>query len=81
MFLEQSEITELLKCENGFQSYDEYDVPKMLPCCGKTICNTCLQLTEKQVKINKFECIMCKKSEMRPLNGFHRKDPRKYQED
>ncbi len=70
MFYEESEITDLLKCENCSQPYDEYYLPRILPCCGKTICNTCLQLTDKQVNDNKYECIVCKKSETMPYNGF-----------
>jgi len=70
MIYEESEIKDLLKCEHCSRPYDEYDTPKMLPCCGKTICNTCLQLTEEQVNNNKFKCIACNKDETKPYNGF-----------
>jgi hypothetical protein len=66
MLFEQSEIIDLLKCENCSQ---QYDVPRILPCCDKTICNTCVQLIEKQSK-NKFKCIVCKENETIPKNGF-----------
>ena len=59
MFFEQSEIIDLLKCENCSQQYDEYSPPRILPCCGKTLCYTCIQSIEKQLKKNKFKCIAC----------------------
>ena len=70
MIYEQSEITELLNCELCLKPYDIYYEPKMLPCCGKTICNTCVTLIEKQVKENKFICIACKEEDTMPKNGF-----------
>jgi hypothetical protein len=70
MFFEQSEIKDLLKCENCSQPFNEYYSPRMLPCCAKTICNTCVQLTEKQAKNSKFKCIIRKEDEIIPEKGF-----------
>ena len=70
MFFEQSEIIDLLKCENCSQQYDEYSPPRILPCCGKTLCYTCIQSIEKQLKNNKFKCIACNKEDTIPNNGF-----------
>ena len=70
MFFEQSEIIDLLKCENCSQQYDEYFPPRILPCCGKTLCYTCIQSIEKQLKNNKFKCIACNKEDTIPNNGL-----------
>jgi len=70
MFFEPAEITELLNCENCSQPYGEYYPPRILPCCGKTICFKCVQQTERQIKDNKLKCIVCNKEEMIPVNGF-----------
>jgi len=70
MFVEHSEIKDLLICENCSQPYEEYETPKMLPCCGNTICYKCVQLTENQVKNNKFQCIVCNDVDTIPKNGF-----------
>ena len=70
MFYEQSDITEVLSCEHCLQAYDAYFSPKILPCCTKTVCNTCIQLIEKQVKENKYKCICCNEVEMMPKKGL-----------
>ena len=70
MIYEETEIIDLLKCENCFEAYDEYYPPRILPCCEKTICYKCVQKTDKQVKNNKFRCILCNKEELLPNNGF-----------
>ena len=70
MFFDQSEIIDLLNCENCFQQYDEYYPPRMMPCCGKTICNTCIEKTNNQLNENKFKCIVCKKEQPMSIDGF-----------
>jgi len=70
MFYEQSEITELLNCEHCLQPYDEYYQPKILHCCGKTICNTCIRQIENQVQNNNYKCIACNDIDTIPKNGF-----------
>jgi hypothetical protein len=70
MIYEQSEITELLNCEHCTQPYDEYYPPRILPCCEKTICYKCVQLTQSKVKDNNFKCIACNQDEKIPSNGF-----------
>jgi len=63
-------ISELLNCGHCSQPYNEFYSPKILPCCGKTICKTCVEQIEKQVKNFQFKCIVCKQQEMMPKNGF-----------
>ena len=70
MFYEESEITNVLKCEHCIKPYGEYYPPRILPCCGKTICYSCVESIEKQVKNNRFKCIACKKEKKMPNNGF-----------
>ena len=52
MVHEQTEAEDLLNCECCLQLYDENSPLGILPCCGKTICNTCVQLKTKQTKDN-----------------------------
>lgn len=70
MFYEQSFISNLLKCQNCNLKYDEYDLPRILPCCGKTICKKCLKLIDRQTKNNKFTCILCNEENYIPSKGF-----------
>jgi hypothetical protein len=70
MIYEQSEITELLNCEHCSHPYDEYYPPRILPCCEKTICYKCVQITQSKVKDNIFKCIACNQDEKIPSNGF-----------
>ena len=70
MFFEPAEITDLLNCENCSQQYGEYYPPRILPCCGKTICYKCVKLNEQESKENKFKCIACNEYETMPNNGF-----------
>lgn len=72
MFYEQSFISNLLKCQQCKQSYDEYDQPRVLPCCGKTICQKCLNLLiiQKIVKSLKYKCLLCLEESYVPNRGF-----------
>jgi hypothetical protein len=70
MFYETSEIIELLNCEHCAHQFNEKFPPKILPCCGKTVCNECVKLTESQLKRNKFKCIACSKDYIMPVNGL-----------
>lgn len=58
MFYDKSFITNLLKCQQCERSYNDYDQPRMLP-CGKTICNQCITIVERQICQNSFRCILC----------------------
>jgi hypothetical protein len=75
MFYEQSEIEDLLNCEHCSEPLEEHYHSIILPCCDKTICNTCVQQIEKQAKENKFKCIACNQVEMMPKNGFQVSEP------
>ena len=70
MFYEQSDIADLLKCDNCKRLYDAYDQPMILPCCDKTICSSCVELIQKNVKNNKFKCISCDEEDFMPKKGF-----------
>ena len=70
MFYETTEIRDLLKCQKCLQPYDEYFSPRILPCCGKTICHKCVQSIEKEIKDNRFKCGLCTKSVAMPDNGL-----------
>jgi len=70
MIYEESEIIELLKCEHCIQPYDGYYDPRMLHCCGKTVCNTCVQLALKRAEKSRFKWIACNKLELMPENRF-----------
>jgi hypothetical protein len=70
MFYEQSVINDILKCQKCNQSYDEYDQPRILPCCGKTLCNICINKIEKEVKNKLFKCMMCHDECYLPKKGF-----------
>jgi len=69
MIYEESEITDLLNCDNCLKPYDESYPPRILPCCHKTICFKCVHLTEQKIKNNKYNCIACNKEETMP-DGF-----------
>ena len=70
MFYEQSEIADLLKCEHCAQPYDEYYPPRILPCCGITICFKCVQIIQTGTKDNKYKCISCEEEDIMPKKGF-----------
>ena len=70
MFYEQSDIADLLRCEHCKQFYDEYEPPKILPCCEKTICGKCVEIVQKNIKNNKFKCISCNEEDTMPRKGF-----------
>ena len=60
----------MLKCEHCLQPYEAYYEPRMFPCCGTTICNTCIQLTLKQAKDKNYKCIVCNEVDTVPKSGF-----------
>ena len=70
MMYAESEIKDLLNCENCVQPYGEYYPPRILPCCQKTMCYKCVQLIENQAKNNKYKCISCNKEAIIPDDGF-----------
>ena len=72
MLCETAKITDSLKCEHCLQPFVEYYSPRILPCCQKTVCYNCVQLTHKQLRRrkNKFKCVVCGKDETMPKNEF-----------
>ncbi len=72
LFYETSFINGLLKCEACEKSLNaQYFVPRILPCCGKTICHVCVQITEDQLNNNNNKCMAaCGIILLRNTNGF-----------
>ena len=70
MFYDQSSIEKLLKCQNCNQVYDLYEQPRVLPCCGKTLCGKCIERIEKEVKNDLFKCVMCDDEYAMPKKKF-----------
>ena len=70
IFYETTKIEDLLKCQKVLHPFDEYHSPRLLPCCGKTICHNCVQSIQKALKFNKFKCILCQKESSMPDGGF-----------
>lgn len=70
MFYDQSSIEQLLKCQNCNQLYDLYEQPRILPCCGKTLCERCIERIEKEVRNNLFKCVMCHDECVMPKKKF-----------
>ncbi len=70
MFYETAFIRDLLKCNHCTEPFDEYEEPKILPCCFKTLCVKCVHLTESSVKYNQFKCLVCKREDEMPRDGF-----------
>ena len=69
MNIKQS-INDSLKCEHCKQSYNEYDEPRILPCCAKTLCENCILSIEKNVENMVYKCIVCNKESRRPPEDF-----------
>ena len=70
MIYEELEIAELLNCEQCLLQFDRKFSPKLLPCCGKTMCSTCIQHIENKIQDEIFKCISCNKVDTLPNNGF-----------
>ena len=58
MFYDKSEIAELLNCQHCEQPYSEYEPPRILPCCGKTICDKCVNSIRIAAE-KTYKCIVC----------------------
>ena len=63
-------ISSLLKCQRCSTNYNEYNEPRSLPCCGKTICSRCIEPLEKTSINAMFTCNMCNKKSLLNPNGF-----------
>ena len=72
MFYETSFISNLLKCQHCSQPYDQFYKPRILSCCGDSICDTCIESLEKTViKCHKkYKCVLCSKFGFVPVDGF-----------
>ena len=70
MLYESSVITDYLKCHYCTQSFIECDPPRILPCCGKTICKKCVRLIHRQMKNKTYKCIVCKEKSVMPSKGL-----------
>jgi hypothetical protein len=70
MFYNASTIVNFLRCHHCSQAYDEKNKPRILPCCGKTTCSSCINVLESKVENNTFECLLCKKIQESPIESF-----------
>ena len=64
MFYQESKISQLLKCQNCNQKYDE---PRLLP-CGKTLCNSCIKSLTSQSTAFKCLCSKIHQASEFPIN-------------
>lgn len=62
MFYKENEINNNLICPS---CNIRYELPKILPCCGETICNYCVAKLPKE-----FKCSFCSKDQSMPQEGF-----------
>jgi len=58
---EKTFIENLLKCENCKAMFNEYEEPRVLSCCSKTICAICIKLIEKNVQSSQSKCLLCQR--------------------
>jgi hypothetical protein len=63
-------ISSLLKCQRCSTNYNDYNEPRSLPCCGKTICSKCIEPLEKASINAMFTCNMCNKKSLLNPSGF-----------
>jgi hypothetical protein len=70
MFYETSFISNLLKCQHCSQPYNQFCKPRMLSCCGDSICDTCIDLLKYDVINKKYKCVLCSKFVNIPDDGF-----------
>ena len=69
MFYETSFIESLLKCNHCLQAYNDYEEPRMIPCCSQTICQECVSKIE--LVAGKYTCLACKQVNVTiPDTGF-----------
>lgn len=70
LFYEATFIRNLLKCSHCNESFNEYEEPRILPCCFKTLCAKCIHSTESSVKYNSFKCLVCSQETQIPSRSF-----------
>ena len=70
MLYESAVITDYLKCHSCVQSFVETDPPRILPCCGKTVCKKCVRLMQRCMKNKTYKCIVCKEKGVMPSKGL-----------
>lgn len=66
-------FTQLLKCQHCSHPYEEYYPPRIMPCCGKTICRLCVQKIERETSFSLFQdykCGMCQDENFISDQGF-----------
>ena len=70
LMYDAAEIADLKSCEHCGQLYERNYSPRILSCCGKTICQRCVQSIVNEAKESWFKCIICEKYSHIPVNGF-----------
>ncbi len=58
MFDEPAFLNQFSKCQRCAQPC-EYFPPDVMPCCGKTLCYSCVQTIGQGTQCSLFKCIMC----------------------
>ena len=61
-FHKHSIVAYLFKCQKCHRQNYEYDPARVLPCCGKTVCQSCVDKIMTKVKANKLNCEICLKT-------------------
>ena len=69
MLSDSTFVDNFLKCGHCKKKYDDYDDPKILPCCGFTLCYHCIKSIE-DVENSRFKCFVCKKESLKPGRRF-----------
>ena len=64
MFYKEEDISVLAKCPLCSLLYSD---PRVLPCCGETVCYECIQHNKQT---NQIECSFCAKKYPMPVDGF-----------
>lgn len=67
MFYKENQISNELNCK---LCKNRLEKPKILPCCGQTICLECTSLIEIKEETNEFKCQLCAKIYLKPNDGF-----------
>jgi hypothetical protein len=65
MYFDKNQVNDILLCQ---QCRGRSEGPKILP-CGETICSFCVS-SIKLLRINMFECLVCKQKHEMPKNGL-----------
>ena len=63
-------LEDVLKCQGCNNPYTWTYGPRILPCCGKSVCEDCVKQIVKTVKYIRYKCTLCNEEEFMPTAGF-----------